>query len=88
MTEGQYFGCQTQTRLGKTCQVWSSQSPHKHDLLVQENHNYCRNPGREPYIWCFTTDPAFRFDICDPVGKLAAMMAILLLMEGTGYYSS
>ncbi|KAL8432333.1 hypothetical protein ACSSS7_004700 [Eimeria intestinalis] len=63
-----YRGCQTQTRLGKTCQAWASQSPHKHNLLTTEEHNFCRNPGGEPYIWCFTTDPAVRFDICDPVG--------------------
>ncbi|KAL8448882.1 hypothetical protein Emed_003452 [Eimeria media] len=63
-----YRGCQTQTRLGKTCQSWASQSPHKHNMLTTEEHNFCRNPGGEPYIWCFTTDPAVRFDICDPVG--------------------
>ncbi|KAL8275639.1 hypothetical protein Esti_000590 [Eimeria stiedai] len=63
-----YRGCQTQTRLGKTCQAWASQSPHKHNVLTTEDHNFCRNPGGEPYIWCFTTDPAVRFDICDPVG--------------------
>ena len=27
----EYRGEQTKTRSGKTCQVWATQSPHKHD---------------------------------------------------------
>ncbi|XP_026190106.1 uncharacterized protein LOC34621266 [Cyclospora cayetanensis] len=68
MVNGLYYGCQTRTRLGKTCQSWASQVPHKHELLQSEAHNYCRNPEGESYIWCFTTDPTMRFDTCEPLG--------------------
>ena len=30
-------------------------------------HNYCRNPDGEASIWCYTTDPAKRWEYCDPV---------------------
>ncbi|KAL8430920.1 hypothetical protein Efla_007368 [Eimeria flavescens] len=63
-----YNGCQTRTRLGKTCQAWNVQTPHQHADSFDFEHNYCRNPAGEPYIWCYTTDPAVRFDVCDPAG--------------------
>ena len=69
-----YRGCQSVTRGGITCQAWSSQSPHSHgatsaiypsgDLTA----NYCRNPAGDPWIWCYTVDPATRWDWCDPIG--------------------
>lgn len=57
-----YRGCQTTTRKGKTCQMWSAQAPHHHshnkpsknDPHGIENHNYCRNPaGESDTIWCY-----------------------------------
>lgn len=32
--------------------------------------NYCRNPlnGESEYtIWCYTSDPRYRWDYCDPI---------------------
>merc|ERR1719187_2788019 len=58
-----YKGKQTKTRSGKTCQKWSSMTPHmsRYPLLPS---NYCRNPDGEPSIWCYTTDPNKRWDYC------------------------
>jgi hypothetical protein len=69
-----YRGMQTKTRSGRTCQNWDSQSPQKHKFHVQERSkfglikNYCRNPDGEATIWCYTTDPAKRWEFCDPIG--------------------
>ncbi|CDJ45565.1 Plg protein (ISS), related, partial [Eimeria tenella] len=63
-----YVGCQTRTRLGRECQNWSVQTPHKHEVLQQQNHNFCRAAAGANYIWCFTTDPDLRSDVCDPLG--------------------
>ena len=67
-----YRGCQTNTRSGKTCQNWNIQTPHGHQVEVGKkgvgDHNYCRNPGGDDTIWCYTTDPDKRWEYCDPVG--------------------
>ena len=62
------------TENGKTCQKWSEQSPHTHSYTsdsqygletVAEAANYCRNPtNAHPVAWCYTTDPAVRFEDC------------------------
>lgn len=40
-------------------------SPTSHPLEGLEE-NYCRNPDNdEKGPWCYTTDPATRFDYCD-----------------------
>lgn len=65
----EYTGCQQKTRLGKTCQKWNSQSPHKHEALKDQDHNYCRAADDTKDIWCFTTDPEVRFDYCDYLGR-------------------
>ena len=59
---------------GRTCQVWAQQSPHKHDNTPSKRleagliGNQCRNPGgQESSIWCYTTDPSKRWELCDPV---------------------
>ena len=68
-----YRGCQTTTRSGYTCQAWASQSPHSH-TRTPANYpssglvsNYCRNPDGEPTIWCYTTDPNKRWELCEPL---------------------
>lgn len=70
-----YRGCQTQTNSGKTCQRWDTQSPQSHSV-TPANHpdaglddNYCRNvnPAGASTIWCYTTDPATRWEYCTPV---------------------
>lgn len=71
----QYTGTISETFGGRTCQKWSSQSPHKHTTgsrnidfpgeNVESAKNYCRNPDN--YAggpWCFTTDPDKRTESC------------------------
>jgi len=68
-----YRGCQDKTRSGRTCQAWTSQSPHTHAYRPSQkpgkglgDHNYCRNPDDgETGIWCYTTDQTKRTDTCD-----------------------
>ena len=77
-----YRGCQTKTKTGRTCQKWtdgvgqssSNTDPHGHNVSAANypnkglgDHNYCRNPDGEPGIWCYTTDPDKRWELCDPV---------------------
>jgi len=71
----EYMGTLTTTVSGKTCQAWSSNSPHisaaYEDTQFADGSraaalNYCRNPdssGERP--WCYTTDPNTRWDYCD-----------------------
>jgi len=69
-----YHGCQNKTKSGRTCQQWTSQSPHTHDRTPTQfygknlgHHNFCRNPDDEPTIWCYTTDSNKRWEWCNPV---------------------
>jgi len=67
-----YRGCQDKTRGGKTCQKWSTQSPHRHGVTpakypkILGDNNFCRNADGEASIWCYTMDPKKRWDYCDP----------------------
>jgi hypothetical protein len=71
-----YRGVQHTTESGKTCQSWSAQSPHNHSTTPANYNssgltkNYCRNPESAPSIWCFTTDPDVRWELCKPIGVL------------------
>ena len=58
---------------GKSCQPWSSESPHTHrytspdyfpDSSLQQASSYCRNPSYEAFIWCYTADPTVRWEYC------------------------
>ena len=77
-----YKGCQTMTVNGNTCQRWDSNSPHGHSRGFHGPYsdyweglgedadaagNYCRNPDGEPSIWCYTTNPDVRWELCEPV---------------------
>merc|ERR1719162_2703750 len=69
-----YRGCRNQTITGRTCQPWTSQTPHKHThggkvvLAGMGDDNYCRNPDDSDSIWCYTTDPNSRWGYCTPIG--------------------
>jgi len=69
-----YRGLQTRTRTGRTCQRWDSMSPHSHTTTQAAfpgaglEENYCRNPIESVSIWCYTTDPSTRWELCYPLG--------------------
>ncbi|KAI8509457.1 hypothetical protein Bbelb_133050, partial [Branchiostoma belcheri] len=66
-----YRGTVSVTNTGKTCQRWDSQTPHEHIKTPGAypsaglERNYCRNPDGELGVWCFTTDPNSRWELCD-----------------------
>jgi hypothetical protein len=69
-----YRGCQSTTKSGKMCQQWTEQWPHKHSRTADNfpdtglgEHNYCRNPDGEQTIWCYTTNPAVRWEYCEEI---------------------
>ena len=59
-----YKGNVNVTRAGRKCQNWSSQSPHSHGWGKEGDHNYCRNPDKEPHAWCYTMEDK-RWEFCD-----------------------
>jgi len=72
--QSDYRGPISVTRSGKTCQAWSSQTPHAHLHITPEKYplagladnNHCRNPDDESSgPWCYTTDPDETWDNCD-----------------------
>eukprot|EP00058_Branchiostoma_floridae_P011646 XP_002597134.1 hypothetical protein BRAFLDRAFT_76336 [Branchiostoma floridae] len=68
-----YRGTVSVTKTGKTCQDWSSMLPHFHAYTALWHpsdglkENYCRNPDNKHNegVWCFTTDPFTRWELCD-----------------------
>jgi len=69
---GDYRGGVSQTVSGRTCQAWNVQTPHKQKIGKigkVGNHNQCRNPtaraGDGAGVWCYTTDPDKRWELCD-----------------------
>ena len=63
--KGDYIGGTSQTVSGLTCQAWNVQTPHKHEFGRLGDHNHCRNPDGESGVWCYTTNPDKRWELCD-----------------------
>jgi len=72
--QADYRGDVSVTEGGITCQAWSSQFPHTHDITTENypgkgisggNDNKCRNPNNQAKAWCYTTDPGTVWDYCD-----------------------
>jgi integrin beta 3 len=69
----EYAGVVSQTVGGRTCQNWSSQTPHSHKIRTNypegsedKASNFCRNPDDSPDgPWCYTTDPKVTWEYCD-----------------------
>ncbi|XP_006770660.1 PREDICTED: hepatocyte growth factor-like protein [Myotis davidii] len=64
-----YRGTKATTRSGLTCQRWSHRHPNDHKYMPTPKNgleeNFCRNPDGDPRgPWCYTTDPAVRFQSC------------------------
>ena len=73
----EYMGRLSTTLSGKTCQEWTSNSPHTPNAAASQDanfpdgsraaaKNYCRNPDSySDGVWCYTTDPNMRYEKCD-----------------------
>ncbi|XP_077408148.1 plasminogen [Vanacampus margaritifer] len=65
-----YRGTLAVTESGKTCQSWSTQTPHKHNRSPEDypckglDNNFCRNPDNERKPWCYTTETETRWEHC------------------------
>ena len=69
-----YSGNVSITDGARSCQPWSSQTPHAHpfnkseffplDASVDKAENYCRNTGGDNLPWCFTSDEKVRWQYC------------------------
>jgi hypothetical protein len=68
--QADYRGTLAKTVSGRICQPWSSQMPQEHSNSPEARplsgleENYCRNPDGEDGAWCYTTDPAKRWELC------------------------
>jgi len=61
---------------GRTCQAWTSNTPHAPNAAASNDanypdgsreaaRNYCRNPtSHSDGVWCYTTDPNKRWEVC------------------------
>ncbi|KAL3882541.1 hypothetical protein ACJMK2_028877 [Sinanodonta woodiana] len=69
----EYTGKRSCTSSGRTCQAWTSTKTHDHKFMKgpfpddspASAANYCRDPDASGSLWCYTTDPAVRYEFCD-----------------------
>ena len=66
----QYTGPQSTTIGGRICQRWNTDFPHTRTQEFipktsgDRNSNYCRDISNYGALWCYTTDPEVRWEIC------------------------
>ncbi len=69
-----YRGSINSTINGATCRSWSAQSPNQQSYVTNAqypasglgNHNFCRNPNKQPGgAWCYTTSGDVQWEYCD-----------------------
>ena len=91
----EYAGNVAITNGGRTCQMWTRQTPHSHhftknllftlDGSVEDAANFCRNLHGETTPWCYTTDPRKRRDYCDRPICGGLMFSSFLFTEDPSY---
>ena len=59
-----YTGHANTTIKGRTCQMWSVNTPHESYHPEVGEHNYCRSPDGDA-LWCYTTDPGKGWEYCE-----------------------
>ena len=59
-----YTGEVNTTASGRTCQMWSVNTPHESYYPEVGEHNYCRSPDGHG-LWCYTTDPQVGWEYCN-----------------------
>ncbi|XP_023087216.1 hepatocyte growth factor-like protein isoform X2 [Piliocolobus tephrosceles] len=82
-----YRGTVATTVGGLPCQAWSHKFPNDHrytpTLRNGLEENFCRNPDGDPGgPWCYTTDPAVRFQSC---GIKSCREAVCVWCNGEDY---
>ncbi|XP_052706403.1 uncharacterized protein LOC128181882 isoform X2 [Crassostrea angulata] len=85
----EYASTTAVTVSGRNCQRWKDLSPHNHryTALLGDQENYCRNPDREPNgPWCYTTDPAKRWEYCDIPKCVTPPNKCLTTAGGANYF--
>ncbi|XP_045712994.1 hepatocyte growth factor-like protein isoform X6 [Phyllostomus hastatus] len=86
----EYRGTVAITTGGLTCQRWSHRVPNDHKYTPTLHNgleeNFCRNPDGDPRgPWCYTTDPAVRFQSC---GIKSCREAACIWCNGEDYRGS
>jgi len=69
-----YTGTYSFTKSGIRCQAWNAKGPQKKTKYDDDRFpegsraaakNYCRNPSKNDFLWCYTMDTGKRWEKCD-----------------------
>ena len=67
----EYVGHKATTVKGNTCKTWSSatMSPYGSSDFPESSKsaasNYCRDPSKSGYLWCYTNSVSLSWERCD-----------------------